>query len=93
MLAKRKLAILTPSETRIVERSLPVEEKHEAILETLHAIGIVLALVILGIGHMRRSVALAKVVGVMAMNRMIDIGIVPEMLHDINFATILKIFI
>ena len=86
MLTKRKLAIISIAETRIIECTFSVDEKDETVLKTLHTISVVLALVILWISHVRRTVALAQIDRIITMNRLIHSRIVPKMLHDVDFA-------
>ena len=55
-------------------------------MKTLHTEGVVFALVVFRIGHIRRIVSLAQVVGVISVNRVTHKGFVPEMFHDVDFA-------
>ena len=86
VVAERKLPIDALAIARIAKRALPVDGKHEAVLKPLHAIGVVFALAIRRMVDIRRTGFLAKQVGIAAVDGLIDIWMVHEMLHDVDFA-------
>ena len=88
MLAEGELSVDTFPIAGISEGTLAVDEKDEAVLKTFHPIRVVFSLFIGRTSRIRRAVMLLQVVGVIAVNRMIHIGISAKMLHDVDFAGI-----
>ena len=85
---ERELARLLGLDAGIGERMLPVDREYKAVRKNFDGIDIVARRINGRRGAVRRLVLVSEDVGVLCVDGLIDLGVVVETLHDVDFAAV-----